>query len=827
MTNDMPSRSEQHHPAAHSPHRHALRRIAVHALAYALLLAVALTAAEPSPEVKAVPTFESCGLYIQCDNPKATCEVLYRAQGAREWRTAYPPVYAPRYTKLPERYEKVAGWFTGDDNFKCTIYDVFNRWSHSFCASLVNLRENTTYEAKITIVAEPKDARHLYTTFKTLSSQVPVSRSVPIGNLYPQGAGPIVIEQSGTEQGWVRILVDGTQVIDGGNDQEAALHVRNSRFLILENLVVKGGGRHGILIDDSEHVRLINCDISGFGRVGKRNLTEYGRTWGKFVDPKGTYIDHDAGVCIRKSGKLLIERCYIHDPRGTSTSWYYTHPGGPEAMYASLCRGEVVLRYNDFIGSDRHRWNDTIGGWNNQSPYGSFHRDSDIYGNMLAFPNDDGIELDGGNMNCRVFKNKFEGGVSGISTDPCVLGPSYIFRNLIADLGDEDGYAINGIKTPGPGRLNAKGRCFYFHNTIALDTSCMRYFTGVTRNNIWRSAKRFPILSSRSFEHYDFDHDLIYGPNLDSVKQVMAKFQAEPHGIFADPQFVDADARDFRLSPDSPGIDRGVRLGGFDAMTRGKAPDMGGFEFGNDELIPYRPIPLWPDRFRIDFEGDKGQCDRVETLNVKVTTEAPYRRAFTIKQNDAFSWLKVEPRSGEFRQGGACQFKVSIDNDKTEKAKLYRAVFLIKLEDGYSLPISVYANIHDSSFSQTIEMEKGKTGAPETLALRSAYGGKCIELAEDKPAALTYRFDLPADGFDYLSFRVRTPEGVRKKLCSFRLAIDGDEFLVVIKQCRNSWSWFPIKAFDAMKLNKGAHTLKLRPDKSLLIDALKVTSEPL
>jgi len=811
----------------------ALSRLAVNIVVWAHVLLVPRMAAAdgptPSPEITAVPTFECCGLYIRCDNPKATCSVVYRAVGAKDWQKAYRPVYAPRYDKLPKQWEKSPGWFMGDETFKGTLYDVYNQWTGSFRVSLVGLHEDTAYEVKVSVAGNHNDSKTLHTLFKTLSSVVPVERSIHIGELYRNRAGALVIEQSGTEQGWLRIVGDNDHIIDGRNEQEAALRIRNSRFLILENLTVRGGQRHGVLIENSEHCRLINCDISGFGRRGERNLAEYNRAWGKFIDPrdsKGAFIDHDAGICITRSGKLLIERCYVHDPRGTSPSWYYNHPAGPEAIYAPLCRGEVVLRYNDFIGSDEHRWNDTIGGWNNMSPFGSFHRDSDIYGNMVAFPNDDGIEMDGGNMNCRVFKNKFEGGVSGISTDPCVLGPSYIFRNLITNLGDENGKAINGIKTHGPGRLNAKGRVFYFNNTIPLNIACMRYFTGITRNNVWSSAKRFPIGNLKVSQYYDLDHDLIYGPDLNAVRQTMAEFNVEQHGVFARPLFVSPEAADFRLAAGSPGIDQAAELDGFGGTRQGKAPDMGAFEYGLDELMPYRPIPLWPDRFQINFEGVKGQCSKMETLSVKVTTHEPYRKRFTVKQNAAFSWLRVEPSSGEFRQGAAREFNVSINNDKIEKAKLHKAVFLIKLEDGYSLPISVYARIRDNSFSRTLEMEDCRNGAAEVAEAKSASGGKCVKLGEDSPATLAYQLSLPKDGYYYVSFRVKTPEGIRKKFCSFRLAIDGKEFLVVIKRCRNTWTWFPVKVFESMKLARGQHTLTVRPGKSLLIDAFKISSDP-
>lgn len=112
----------------------------------------------------------------------------------------------------------------------------------------------------------------------------------------------------------------------------------------------------------------------------------------------------------------MIERCYVHEPVGYTNPWNgvielgefkgrkytFTHPQGPNAVYVMQAGGGLVLRYNDFIGSQTHRYNDPVEGWENRSEIGGLAKDADVYGNVMAFGQDDAIELDGGQCNIRI-----------------------------------------------------------------------------------------------------------------------------------------------------------------------------------------------------------------------------------------------------------------------------------------------------------------------------------------------------------------------------------------------------------------------------------------
>ena len=52
----------------------------------------------------------------------------------------------------------------------------------------------------------------------------------------------------------------------------------------------------------------------------------------------------------------------------------------------------------------------------------------------------------------------------------------------------------------------------------------------------------------------------------------------EKHGLVAEPGFVDEANADFRLSADSPLIDKGVHIPGINDDYLGAAPDIGAYE---------------------------------------------------------------------------------------------------------------------------------------------------------------------------------------------------------------------------------------------------------
>ena len=336
-----------------------------------------------------------------------------------------------------------------------------------FKGSLLGLKENTSYVVQIFRDGEKTDEG----SFKTWKSDVPVAKTIEIDPAEFKGA--FKVNMKGSEDGWIRITAKGGKPLVNPS-ADVAFIVDGASYVLLDDMTLIGGpdARHVITIYNSDHVRVRGCDISGWGSINvKQNFTcnlppnQYkGTCNGRYGRPDRPTINYEAAIEIGSgSSCTVIERCYVHDPLTTSVSWYYCHPAGPEAIYMRKPEHSTVLRWNDFVGSDVHRWNDAVEGAGNFHEDGGFNRDADIYGNFMIFANDDCIELDGGQQNVRTFENRFEGALCGASIQGCMVSPTFVYNNLFSGMVEEFNKTGQTIKTSRNGK---HARAYIFDNIL-------------------------------------------------------------------------------------------------------------------------------------------------------------------------------------------------------------------------------------------------------------------------------------------------------------------------------------------------------------------------
>lgn len=616
-----------------------------------------------SQRLECRPSYENCSVYLtQLPNEREQqqkVQLTYRKVGDNGWQEAFPLLYVPQ-----------EGAWRG---------------------SIFFLEENCDYQARVEISGSKTEL--LTQSFRTRNSQVPIAKSI---ELSPEDfSGELVITESGSADGYIRYSMKPGGVLLGKREfPGAVIRVDNAKYLLFDGLVVKGNmAKHCLYLDNAEEIIIRNCNFSDFGRSDFVRDYHRGGIW----TYKGEGTGWEGGVFLRTVQNVLMERCYVHSPASGSHSWFYSHPSGPEAVFLDRCRGGVVIRYSDFVGSDKRRWNDVIEGSGNGYIDGGIGRDADVYGNLFAFANDDGIEIEGMEMNVRLYLNRFEGLLCGVSTGCCRLGPSYQFRNFYYRLGDENARFgspfKNGMGNQGygsifiinntvfsPGLRNVLGG---FHAQPPQGEMALSDPKAYTRNNVFSGRESFFGQDWFSW-NTDIDADLLDLVDVERLPAIKEKLLAagkQTHGIWAAPQYLDAGKGFFALRPGSPGY--GAALPQPNLGTR----HVGAFQDDGIEALPYRPIPLKSDRYELFYADEKAGLQ--QQFQVKVGG-AGHEVSYQVHCNDDF--FSVSPLSGVFRSGETQQFSVTLHPERMEKPQMFRGMLLLRQSDGYSLPVSVYAD---------------------------------------------------------------------------------------------------------------------------------------
>jgi hypothetical protein len=500
-----------------------------------------------SVDTRAVPTYESVGLYWR--NPGANaatgCEVKFRKAGATAWTQGLPM------------------WFDAR-NLECR-------------GSLVQLTPGIDYQVEMNL---PGQAAARSLSFRTWANQLPVAKTITVKS----GAATLNITEGGSPSGYVVYQGAPGAVLDANNGTAFNVVV-NASYVIVRGLALKGAQQDGIRISpDVSDVVIEDNEITGWGR---QRTGVYG-------------VDSDSAIHAECRAPTLtrvtIQRNEIHDPRYTTNSWSEGHPQGPQAVTISYCGGNHVIRWNEMFSTTGRYYNDIIGGADNFSTTGFPNADSDIYGNELSHSWDDAIEAEGGNNNVRIWGNYMDQTGTGVASTVTSVGPLYIFRNVynrsrmmerVAP--DQDDRQV--FFKSGSDASLGNGRRYVFHNTMlqardagsayGLGASGGISGTGaaqlvnntVSKNNIfhnWRTWTAYYDVGSGN----EFANDMYNGS---AGAAVVSGIVATP--VYATGHGWQSEAGgQYQLAPGTPGFDQGVRIPNFNDAFSGAAPDVGAHE---------------------------------------------------------------------------------------------------------------------------------------------------------------------------------------------------------------------------------------------------------
>ena len=563
--------------------------------AFAALSALALRANADnaaSGDLDLRPTFNCCGVEFKSTNRIDGLRLEWRVEGDDAW-TAVDALEFPYFPK-----------------------------DRSYRGSIRGLSEDTDYSVRFAT----NGAAIAQGAFRTWKSDVPIAKTIELST---DGERPIVISERGAADGWIRYVAKDGQTLDFGEGENPPITIRGARYVVIDGLRILGNrARHVFDIRDARFVRIRNCDISRWGRTGEPRFDKKGWIFDP-AKPEGKWgINLDGAIKIgQETFACVVERCWIHDPRGRANSWFYSHPSGPEAIVMDRPEGSTVIRWNDFVGSDLHRYNDAVEGTGNFNRSGGFNRDADVYGNFMAFCNDDCIELDGGQRNVRCQGNRFESAYCGVSVQGCMRGPSYVCDNLFSGMGGEFGESGQTLKTGG-------GE----HGPDAVVVA--------DRNTFWGKGSGVTMMNTLR---------VILRDNVFCGGQAIKNPERSPSSI----------SKGNRFEVELP-------------------------EEELDPAYPRRPVPFTLDRARISGITVANGKAEPESVRVMVRGGAE-PSDFTIAKNNDFDWFEVVPLKGTVPADGELELKVKFNAEKMRDRRHYRGAFLVRTETGLSRPVSLYA----------------------------------------------------------------------------------------------------------------------------------------
>ena len=280
---------------------------------------------------------------------------------------------------------------------------------------------------------------------------------------------------------------------------------------------------------------------------------------------------------------------------------------GPFGVLLYSTGGGTVIRDNIINGG----FMDGVGGAPNFGVDGGPYLNSYIYRNVISGVEDDGIEAEGGGINCAVWGNFItNSATTGMAIAPVIVGPMYIFRNVVNSVG------TTCLKLGS----SSYGFVYFYNNTFChggdegdgaiaatygsnADVDNMFF-----QNNIMENYKY--TVEEYGIGRMKFDYDSMYSTrdglsNPLAIKWLetqmtwsnwRANYPQEAHGIWGQAGFVNAANDNFQLQSNSPAIDKGAVLVGFnDANSpwpyNGSAPDIGAFEYGS-AAAGYPPVAV-------------------------------------------------------------------------------------------------------------------------------------------------------------------------------------------------------------------------------------------
>lgn len=304
--------------------------------------------------------------------------------------------------------------------------------------------------------ALPGDTFHIAAGYyQPFEITVSGTSEAPISWLGPE-EGEAIIDGLGTDRGVV--------TIEGFDPSEGV------SYHVIEGLTIQNGS-WGIDAGYSHHIGVFNNTIKD---------VDYG-----FFNRRTTGLNHDQQIC------------------GNTISGNTPYPSSDRLRKGVRIKGSnnitcfnTIRHFADCISTDEE---------------GLDTRGSDIVGNDVSLCSDDGIEIDHDESNMRVWQNRISNSKSGISAQPLVGGPAYIFRNVIINV-DERTIKLHN----NPSGLVIMHNTGFRSGTAFSDDADSSWPNSVVKNNVfWGSFYAFTNVNMEGFESRQIDYNAFASSRAD------------------------------------------------------------------------------------------------------------------------------------------------------------------------------------------------------------------------------------------------------------------------------------------------------------------------
>ena len=613
-------------------------RVALALLAAACGQCMANSSAAVGKPVMEEPTLRSLGVYwiVRGDeNRNARVEADNLRAGLGEWRRG-PNLFRVAKGDTTQAHRQRPGQRARE----AELDPPSDCWL--FAGSLLLLEPDTEYEIRLRLIDPDGGAEEVLLKAKTIAEPVAPAPLRTLHVVPGTGGG------SGTEEDPYRGLATAETVSKPGDLILVHKGTYNETLHMSEcgepgkPIIWRAASKGDVIIDGQDRLRfgiqawLVN-DV-WFEGFAIRNVIVgiSGNDSHHMVIRRCHIMPSLYGICFNGNATGQVSNFFVSDnliegPCKWPRTKGIENPGG---IYMSG-RGHVVC-YNRV-----HNFADGIDTYNSKVCAAI-----DVHNNDISECTDDGAEMDFSERNTRNFLNRYTNVFQGISEQPIMGGPTYIFRNVLYNVGMEP-FKLHHNGTPTAALDWAPSGAILFHNTIVrkgmpwLVWTPASIYNCVSRNNLFVGTEgEYAADLSCPAVDCDFDYDGFAGmlgrhpdlraieapknPNAaprlagpfrrflhwngvayDTLADLKARCPVERHAVQLDSASVFAsgvlpptdekdrfpnDGQDLRLKSSCGAVDAGEAIPGLNDDFKGKAPDLGAYELGQ-ELPHYGPRP--------------------------------------------------------------------------------------------------------------------------------------------------------------------------------------------------------------------------------------------